>query len=96
MQPKRLCYSDAEALADQFADFFDEKTAKICQEFSESSPEMVEEDPIGQPPQLCEFTPITQDEHKNIIVSGNSKSFMLDPIPTTLLKVSLGTQCEFI
>ena len=38
-------HSDAEALADQFADFFDDKITKICQEFSES-PEMAEEDLI--------------------------------------------------
>ena len=42
-------HSDTEALADQFAVFFDEKIAKIRQEFSES-PEMAEKDSIGQPP----------------------------------------------
>ena len=50
---------------------------------------MVEEDPIGQPPLLRDFTPITEDEFKKIMLLGNSKSCMLDPIPTTLLKVSL-------
>ena len=38
-------HSDAEALADQFTDFVDDKIAKIHQGFFES-PEMAEEDPI--------------------------------------------------
>ena len=62
-------HSDAEAFADQFAVFFDDKIANICQEFSDS-PEMAEEDAIGPPPLLCEFTPITEDVLKKIIVSG--------------------------
>ena len=51
---------------------------------------MAEEDPIGQPPLLSEFTLITE-ELKKIIVPGNSKSCTLDPIPTTLLNASLDT-----
>ena len=62
-------HSDAEVLADQFAVFFDDKIVKIHQEFSES-PEIVEEDPIGQPCLLLEFTPITEEELKKIIVSS--------------------------
>jgi hypothetical protein len=78
-----------EILANQFADFFDKKIAKIRQEFSGVTD--VQEDIPDQPPLFCKFTLITEEELKKIIMSGNSKSCMLDPIPTTLLKDSLDT-----
>ena len=81
-------HSDPQDLADQFANFFDEKIEKIRQEFTED-PDLSE--PVDQPPLLVEFSPITEQELKKIIMSGNSKSCMLDPIPTTLLKASLDT-----
>ena len=85
-------HSDDEALADQFADFFDDKIAKIHQEFSQS-PEMAEEDPIGQPPHLHEFTPITEEDLKKIIVSGNSQVLHVRPHTDHLAQSLTGTPC---
>jgi hypothetical protein len=82
-------HSDSQGLAKQFADFFDEKIAKIRQEFLDVTE--VQDDTDDQPPLLSKFTLITEEELKKIIMSGNSKSCMLDPIPTTLLKDSLDT-----
>ena len=80
-------HTSPEDLADQFADFFDEKIAKIRNGFSSSVAEF--EPVVDMPPCLHAFSPVTEEEVKKLIMSGNSKSCMLDPIPTTLLKASI-------
>jgi hypothetical protein len=86
-------HSSPQALAEQFVEFFDEKISKIRQGFS-TEPEL--EECTEQHAILDKFTPVTEEEVKKIITSGNSKSCMLDPIPTTLLKASLDILCPII
>ena len=42
-------------------------------------------------PKLCSLQPISHDELENIMLSGNFKSSILDPIPTSLLKKCIET-----
>jgi hypothetical protein len=82
-------HADAVALANQFADFFESKIAKIREEFSDI-PEFTESEMLNS---VCleSFDPVSEVELRKLIMAGNSKSCMLDPIPTTLLKASLDT-----
>lgn len=80
--PSHSCPSE---LANNFADFFEEKVIKISQMFPQVS---VLPHPI--PPEgvklLTSLQPTTEKELRKIIMNGNSKGCCLDPIPTPMLK----------
>ena len=75
----------SKSLADRFATFFLNKIMKICESFSSSeSCNMVH--PSFDPPKLTVFTQVTQDEIGKIISKSPTKSCLLDPLPTFLIK----------
>ena len=75
----------SKSLADRFATFFSNKIVKIHESFSSSeSCNMVH--PPFDPPKLTVFTQVTQDEIGKIISKSPTKSCLLDPLPTFLIK----------
>ena len=75
----------SKSLADHFATFFSNKIMKIHESFSSSeSCDMVH--PPFDPPKLTVFTQVTQDEIGKIISKSPTKSCLLDPLPTFLIK----------
>ena len=71
--------------ADRFATFFSNKIMKIRESFSLSeSCNMVH--PAFDPPKSTVFTQVTQDEIGKIISKSHTKSCLLDPLPTFLIK----------
>ena len=69
----------------RFATFFSSKIMKIRESFSSSeSCNMVH--PPFDPPKLTVFTQVTQDEIGKIISKSPTKSCLLDPLPTFLIK----------
>ena len=78
-------FQDPQALADDFINFFTDKVDKISQSFSRSP--VLNSPPCNTTvPALSHFQPVTEDDVKKVILSGNSKTCHLDPIPTKLLK----------
>jgi len=78
-------YIDEKDMTDKFISFFDNKIATIRQNFTNSSTT------ANAPPKInahtfSNFTEISQEDLEKLIATGNSKSCILDPIPTTLLK----------
>ena len=85
IDPTALLCESSKSLADRFATFFSNKTIKICESFSSSeSCNMVH--PPFDPPKLTVFTQVTQDEIGKIISKSPTKSYLLDPLPTFLIK----------
>ena len=75
----------SKSLADHFATFFSNKIMKIRESFSSSeSCDMVH--PPFDPPKLTVFTQVTQNEIGKIINKSPTKSCLLDPLPTFLIK----------
>ena len=75
----------SKSLADRFVTFFSNEIIKICESFSSSeSCDMVH--PPFDPPKLTVFTQVTQDEIGKIISKSPTKSCLLDPLPTFLIK----------
>ena len=82
-------HDSPEELASRFAEFFVEKINKIRQQLatlqvntqigSNSKPKV-------SPPELSEFEPASENEIKKLIMQSATKSCILDPIPTWLLK----------
>ena len=73
------------SLADRFATFFSNKIMKIHESFfSSESCNMVH--PPFEPPKLTVFTQVSQDEIGQIISKSPTKSCLLDPLPTSLIK----------
>ena len=58
---------------------------KICDSFSSSEPCNMVQTPFD-PPTLTVFTQVTQDEIGKIISKSPTKSCLLDPLPTFLIK----------
>ena len=80
----RTCES-LKSLADHFATFFSNKIMKIRESFTSSeSCSMVH--PPFDPPKLTVFTQVTQDEIGKIISKSPTKSCLMDPLPTFLIK----------
>ena len=77
-------YSSQDTLANQFADFFEDKVQKI----RDGLP--VEEAPVvSLPPcnfELCVFVPVTISEVSQIVMKSCTKACALDTMPTWLLK----------
>jgi exonuclease III len=77
-------YTSADSLVNTFAQFFTDKIHVIRESFASPifSPDPNHKHTTNMP----SFQPISSEKLKKIITSGNSKSCILDPIPTTLLK----------
>jgi hypothetical protein len=85
-------HDSAETLSNKFADFFGDKIVKIRTEL-ENIQEQSSGTPYANDNTICdklleEFAPATEDEIRKIM-SSESKSCNLDPIPTWLLKDSI-------
>jgi len=71
-------------LANKFADFFTTKIQKITNVFPRAHSHSPNE--ISCNTEFRTFKSVDNETIKNIIMSGNSKSCHLDPLPTTVLK----------
>ena len=78
-------YESSKSLADRFATFFSNKIMKIRESFSSSESCNMVHSPFD-PPKLTVFTQVTQDEINKIISKSPTKSCLLDPWPTFLIK----------
>ena len=72
-------------MADHFATFFSNKIIKIRESFSSSESCNIVHPPCD-PPKLTVYTQLTQDEIGKIISKSPTKSCLLDPLPTFLIK----------
>ena len=89
-------HKDPKELAENFCAFFMNKIFKIRERLDlrnmESEGDEFQDDPASTNiPLLDSFSPTTEDEVRNLVLSLPSKSCALDPIPTTLLKQCLGS-----
>jgi hypothetical protein len=82
--PTHTCDVD---LADQFVNYFSQKVKNICQSFNSTKP--LQDPPVSMSPKFDTFSMVTEAELSKVIMSGNSKSCRLDPLPTTILKCVL-------
>ena len=78
-------YESSKSLADRFSSFFSNKILKIREKFS-SSESYNTVHPPSDPPKLTVFTQVTQDEIGKIISKSPTKSCLVDPLPTFLIK----------
>ena len=82
-------HTNAEFLANSFAQFFTDKIAAIRESFP---PPNINTDHPNEPTATMDsFQPIAMEKLKKLVLSGNSKCCSLDPIPTSLLKEHLDT-----
>ena len=84
--PSHTC---AKELADRFVNYFTDKISKIRADLEECSSDLTEANPdlsdfTGTP--LSEFKAVSCDDVRKIISKSPSKSCVLDPTPTWLLK----------
>ena len=77
-------HSSEKSLADTFASFFTNKISKIRDTFSASG--SFNDTPDYVPPTFNTFKPVTEDEVRKCINESPTKSCLLDPIPTFLLR----------
>ena len=78
-------HNSDKALADQFASYFHNKIKTIKDTFIPSGIEM-DVHPSSDPPKITTFTEVTQDTVNKIIRNSPTKSCLLDPWPTFLIK----------
>ena len=78
----------SKSLADRFATFFSNKIMKIRESFSSSESCNMVNLPFD-PPTLTVFTQVTQHKIEKIISRSPTKSCLLDPLPTFLIKESI-------
>ena len=77
----------SKAPANDIVSFFSEKIKNIIKGFPEISNNILV---ISEKfPRLEMFVPVTEKQLHKIILSGNSKSCLLDPVPTKLMKECL-------
>ena len=80
-------HSSAGDLANRFADYFTDKISKIRQELAQNTDAGDHQSEITTSMnQLESFSRVTESNVSKRILSGNSKSCSLDPIPTKILK----------
>jgi hypothetical protein len=83
--------------AENFSTYFSNKISSIRDELSTAVERLHESDPIPPPEhELHYFEPSSEEEIKKIISSAKSTTCSSDPIPTNLLKKSLGSLLTFI
>ena len=77
---------DKTALAERFSKFFVEKISKIRSALDAN--QMHDPEPPNSPctSSMNNFSPVTEEEVKKLILSSASKSCSLDPVPTSLIK----------
>ena len=91
-------HDSAEEVANRFGNYFHDKIVKIREDLSTLRESVTHEEPPTEPVQcrLTEFEPASEKEVKKIIMDTASKSCMLDPMPTSLLKDCLDALLPFI
>ena len=72
------------SLANKFASFFNQKIKRIHDMFSGSSTTVIP--PKGTPPNLSRFSEVSKNEVLKVIKNSPTKSCLLDPVATFLLK----------
>ena len=85
-ESKLPTFKSAQELANRFADYFSNKIEKIIQSFDTST--TTQDSTCSNYTGTCfnNFSPISEDQLKKIILGGNSKWCHLDPVPTEVLK----------
>ena len=78
---------NTEDLANKFVTFFADKVKRITDNFTET--EMPDEECPQDIILLNRFYDTSEKELKEIILTGNSKCCILDPLPTSLVKECL-------
>ena len=82
-------HDSEDALATVFADFFVEKINKVREHFPSTSSSLLGTD-AQQPPSpstvLTEFQMLSDEQVASLVASSPTKSCLLDPLPTWLLK----------
>ena len=90
--------SDKDLLANRFADFFQDKIAKIQSDLAVKhtrvGPLFYAEDVCVD--EFCEFSEVTEDNVRVLANKPMSKSCNLDPLPATILKDSFSTLLPII
>ena len=91
IDPPLPTHESVDKLCDQFANFFQEKIAKIRQnlELGGNCDSVADySGPVRQNilPELSSFRPATEDEVSKLISKSNSSTCSLDPLPTSLVK----------
>ena len=90
-------HTEPQDMAQQFAQFFNDKIEKIRDEIRHNQrPGSPDEQIVVTPPQMDSFAPVSEEEMKKIIIHSNSKCCSLDPIPTSLLKNCLDSLIPII
>jgi DNA-directed RNA polymerase subunit F len=91
-------HDSAKEVANRFGNYFHDKIVKIREDLSTLRESVTHEEPPTEPVQcrLTEFEPASEKEVKKIIMDTASKSCMLDPMPTSLLKDCLDALLPFI
>ena len=77
-------HQSEKSLANKFASFFHKKIKRIRDMFTASSATVIS--PMCTPPNLPSFNEVSEDEVLKIIKNSPTKSCLLDPVPTFLLK----------
>ena len=77
-------HDDPTELANDFVAFFSDKVRKIARSFPIQS-DQCSESPNQNVNCLNSFKPITAEELKKLILTGNKKTCLLDPLPTGIL-----------
>ena len=70
--------------SNKFASFFHQKIKRICDMFTASLTVVIP--PMCTPPNLPRFNEVSENEVLKIIKNSPTKSCLLDPVPTSLLK----------
>ncbi len=80
-----------EHLANEFAQFFQEKTQNIARSFDSVGPLDDRDMPVPEAitSSFTHFQPTSEDAVRKVVVDSPSKSCSLDPVPTWIVKLCL-------
>ena len=85
-------HTETQDMAQQFAQFFNDKIERIRDEISHNQGRGSPDEKIGvNPAQMDSFAPVSEGKCVQIIFNSNSKYCTLHPIPTSLIKSCLDT-----
>ena len=87
-------HESKKGLADRFVTFFSDKIVKIRNSFSSSDSFTLP--PLPDVPNFSCFKQVSQEEIRKIIMKSPSKSCLLDPWPTFLVKECIDILLPFI